>query len=259
MSVDWNRCAAAVYRPDRGALKGIERIEVPALEDLVGIDGQKAKIIANTEAFLAGRPAQNVLLWGSRGTGKSSLVRALLGRYAEEGLRIVEFFKEDLHHLSEILDELRSEPRRFILYLDDLTFREGESTYTYLKSAMEGSIEPPPENLLVYATTNRRHLLPEYQRENAGTRVGEAGEIHYADAVEEKIALADRFGLWLSFYSPDERAYLQIVEHYFRNEKIDREALRRAALGFARERAARSGRTARQFWESYRNDPGILQ
>jgi len=251
MSVDWNRCPAAVYRPGRGALKGIERIEAPTLEDLVGIDEQKAKIIANTESFLAGRPAQNVLLWGSRGTGKSSLVRALLGRYADRGLRIVEFFKEDLRHLPEILDELRSEPWRFILYLDDLTFREGESTYTYLKSAMEGSIEPPPENLLVYATTNRRHLVPEYQGDNTATVVKE-GEIHYGDAVEEKISLADRFGLWLSFYTGGEAEYLAIVDHYFRDLELDRELLHRKAKRFAQERASRSGRTAWQFYRIFK-------
>ncbi len=257
--IDWNRYNAAVFRASTERLKGIDALDPIRLEDLVGIDEQKRLLVENTEAFLAGKGAQNVLLWGSRGTGKSSLVKALLNAYAPQGLRIVEFYKEDLPHLPEFLDEIRGEPWRFILFLDDLTFAEGENTYSYLKSAMEGSIEAPPENLRVYATSNRRHLVPEYQRENVGTQVGEAGEIHYSDAVEEKIALADRFGLWLSFYSPNETAYLKIVEHYFRNEKVDKEALRRAAIGFARERAARSGRTARQFWESYRKDPEILR
>lgn len=257
--IDWNRYNAAVFRASTGRLKGIDALDPIRLEDLVGIEEQKRRLVENTEAFLAGEGAQNVLLWGSRGTGKSSLVKALLNAYAPRGLRIVEFYKEDLRHLPEFLDEIRGEAWRFILFLDDLTFAEGENTYSYLKSAMEGSIEAPPENLRVYATSNRRHLVPEYQRENEGTRIGEAGEIHYSDAVEEKIALADRFGLWLSFYSPGERTYLQIVEHYFREENVDKEALRKAALDFARERAARSGRTARQFWESYRNDPGILR
>ena len=256
--IDWNRYNAAVFRASTERLKGIDALDPIRLDDLVGIDELKQRLVENTEAFLAGKGAQNVLLWGSRGTGKSSLIKALLNAYAPQGLRIVEFYKEDLRHLPEFLDEIRGEPWRFILFLDDLTFTEGENTYSYLKSAMEGSIEAPPENLRVYATSNRRHLVPEYQQENVGTRVGEAGEIHYSDAVEEKIALADRFGLWLSFYSPDERAYLQIVEHYFREENVDKEALRKAALGFARERAARSGRTARQFWESYRKDPGIV-
>ena len=245
--VDWSRDRAAIFRSGREALKGIEEIDPIRLEDLLGIEDQKAKLVANTEAFLEGRSANNILLWGSRGTGKSSLIKALLNEYGERGLRIVEFFKEDLRFLPEVLDEIRREPYRFILYLDDLSFAEGERTYTYLKSAMEGSIESAPENLLVYATSNRRHLVPEYHSDNRGTVVRE-GELHYSDVVEEKISLADRFGLWLSFYAVSEEEYLRIVEHYFRREEIDREILRREAKRFAQERASRSGRTAWQFW-----------
>ena len=250
MSVEWQRYRAAIFRPTMGRLKGVEDLDGIRLEDLLGIEEQKRRLQANTEAFLTGKAANNALLWGSRGTGKSSLVKALLNEYADRGLRIIEFFKEDLHHLPEILDGIRSEPWRFILFLDDLTFAEGENTYIYLKSAMEGSIERSPENLLVYATTNRRHLIPEYQNENRGTVIRE-GEIHYSDAVEEKISLADRFGLWLSFYAVNETEYLRIVDHYFRGIDVDRERLHREARRFAQERASRSGRTAWQFWRVY--------
>ncbi|WP_457606267.1 ATP-binding protein [Nitratifractor sp.] len=252
MSVDWSRYRAAIFRPERGSIKGIGEIDRVSLEDLLGIEEQKAKIVANTEAFLRGEEAEHVLLRGSRGTGKSSLVKALLDAYADRGLRIVEFYKSDLRHLPEVLDGIRREPWRFILYLDDLTFTEGEETYTYLKSAMEGSIESPPPNLRVYATSNRRHLIPEYHDDNRGTVVAE-GELHYSDAVEEKISLADRFGLWLSFYSISEAEYLRIVDHYFREQEIDRELLHREAKRFAQERASRSGRTAWQFWRSRRH------
>ncbi len=250
MSVDWKLYRAAVYRPTLGRLKGIEQIDPIALEDLLGIEEQKRRLVANTEAFLRGAPSRNVLLWGSRGTGKSSLIKALLNRYAPQGLRVIEFFKSDLRHLPEIVDEIREEPWRFILFLDDLSFSEGESDYTYLKSAIEGSIESAPENLRVYATSNRRHLVPEYRRDNEGTSAAKE-EIHYADAVEEKISLADRFGLWLSFYAVSEAEYLKIVDHYFRGYEVDRERLHLEAKRFAAERASRSGRTARQFFEAF--------
>jgi len=251
MPLDWSRHIAAVYRPTRSALKPVTAIDPIRLDDLVGIDRQKEKLVHNTEAFLSGKRAHHVLLRGSRGTGKSSLIKALLNTYAEQGLRIIEFHKEDLHHLPDVVDTIRDQPWRFLLYLDDLTFREGEASYTYLKSVMEGSIESPPENLRIYATTNRRHLIPEYQSENRATTIRD-GEIHYADAVEEKISLSDRFGLWLSFYSGSEADYLRIVDHYFADRPgIDREQLHRDARRFAAERASRSGRTAWQFWRTY--------
>jgi len=248
--IDWKTTKAAVFRSRREALKPIARIDAAALGDLINIERQKAALVANTENFLEGRFANNVLLWGSRGTGKSSLIKALLHAYADRGLRIVEFFKEDLRYLPEVIDELRDEPYRFILYLDDLTFGEADNTYTYLKSAMEGSIESAPENVRVYATSNRRHLVPEYMGDNAGTTVRD-GELHYGDTVEEKISLADRFGLWLSFYQGTQDDYLTMVEHYFRGVDTDRESLLREAKRFAAERASRSGRTAKQFYLHY--------
>jgi len=248
--IEWHTIKAAVFRRSTQQLKPIAQIEPVALDDLVGIGRQKAALVENTEHFLAGRFANNVLLWGSRGTGKSSLIKALLHTYAADGLRIVEFFKEDLRFLPEVIDALRDEPFRFILYLDDLTFGETDLSYTYLKSAMEGSIESAPENVRVYATSNRRHLVPEYMSDNAGTTVRE-GELHYSDSVEEKISLADRFGLWLSFYQGTQDDYLATVEHYFRGVDADREALMREAKRFSAERASRSGRTAKQFYLTY--------
>ena len=248
--IDWNKTSAAVFRRSRETLKPIAQIEPVRFDDLINIDRQKAALVENTENFLEGRFANNVLLWGSRGTGKSSLVKALLHAYAGRGLRIVEFYKEDLQYLPETVDELRGEPYRFILFLDDLTFGETDLSYTYLKSAMEGSIESAPENVRVYATSNRRHFVPEYMSDNAGTTVKD-GELHYSDTVEEKISLADRFGLWLSFYQGTQEDYLQMVEHYFKGVDADRETLMAEAKRFSAERASRSGRTAKQFYLHY--------
>ena len=245
--IDWSFYHAAVFRPRREELRPIAELDPVTLDDLVGIDRQKGALVQNTEQFLQGEYANNVLLWGSRGTGKSSLVKALLNAYAPLGLRIVEFFKEDLRYLPEVIDTLRGEPYRFILFLDDLSFGESDATYTYLKSAMEGSMERAPENVRVYATSNRRHLVPEYQSDNRGVEVRD-GELHYGDAVEEKISLADRFGLWLSFYQGTQDDYLRMVEHYFRDVEIEREALHLEAKRFAASRASRSGRTAKQFY-----------
>ncbi len=248
--IDWNDYPAAVFRPRLEALRPIADLDPVALDDLIGIERQKAALVENTERFLKGEYANNVLLWGSRGTGKSSLIKALLNAYAAQGLRVIEFFKEDLRYLPEVIDTIRTEPFRFILFLDDLSFGESDATYTYLKSAMEGSIERSPENVRVYATSNRRHLVPEYQSDNAGVEVRD-GELHYGDAVEEKISLADRFGLWLSFYQGTQDDYLRMVEHYFRGVAIKKEVLHLEAKRFAASRASRSGRTAKQFYLHY--------
>ena len=245
--IDWSYYHAAVFRPRREELRPIEDLDPVSLDDLIGIERQKSALAHNTEKFLQGEYANNVLLWGSRGTGKSSLIKALLNAYASQGLRIIEFFKEDLRYLPEVIDAIRGEPYRFILFLDDLSFGESDATYTYLKSAMEGSIERAPGNVKVYATSNRRHLVPEYQSDNAGVEVRD-GELHYGDAVEEKISLADRFGLWLSFYQGTQDDYLAMVAHYFKGVEVEEETLMREALRFAAERASRSGRTAKQFY-----------
>lgn len=247
--IDWKQTKAAVWRPYSQRLRAVKYYDAIQLADLYGIERQKERIVANTERFLAGQPCNHTLLWGSRGTGKSSIVKALLNHYAGEGLRLLEVEKEDLAILPEIADEIREEPYRFIVFCDDLSFEEGESGYKHLKSVMEGSIELPPENVRIYATSNRRHLLPESHSDNAGGGV-RGGELHLGDALEEKISLADRFGLRLSFYPISQAQYYDIIDGYFPHVE-DKEHLHVLAQRFATEKGGRSGRTARQFWNQY--------
>ena len=247
-TIDWKRTKAAVWRERSRSLRGIEHLDAIGMEDLVGIDRQKAAVAENTERFLAGKPRNHVLLWGARGTGKSSLVKALLNAYAAEGLRVIEFPRESLGWLPEVGDELRVLPYRFVIFCDDLSFESGESGYKGLKTILEGSLEAPPENIVVYATSNRRHLVPEYMSDNRGTTVGENGELHFSDSVEERISLADRFGLSVSFYQGDLQAYLEIVKSYFTGYEGDWDMLLLEAQRFAQQRASRSGRTAKQFY-----------
>lgn len=244
---DWRRTLAAVWRPRSVGLRPVRRLDPVGLNDLLGIEAQKAALMRNTEALLAGRPAHNALLWGSRGTGKSSLIKALLNAYAPEGLRLIEMDQDDLGDLPEVVDGLCALPQRFILFCDDLSFETEQTAYKHLKSLLEGSIELPPDNVLVYATSNRRHLVAEPRADNRGVELLE-GELHYGDAVEERLSLADRFGLWLSFYPNSQQQYLEIIDHLFADFRGDREALHRSACQFALARASRSGRTARQFW-----------
>ena len=246
--LDWDSVPAAIWRPKSARLRAVRRFDDIQLENLLGIEAQKQALVSNTERFLAGETANNALLWGSRGTGKSSLIKALLNRYAARGLRVIEIDKDDLVDLTEIVDGLRDLPQRFIVFCDDLSFEEGESSYKHLKSILEGSIELPPENILIYATSNRRHLVPERLSDNRDVRLVD-GELHYTDAIEEKLSLADRFGLWLSFYPPSQEQYLALVDALFPGHP-DRDRLHRLALQFAQSRASRSGRTARQFWLS---------
>ncbi len=219
------------------------------LEDLLGVERSLAKLVRNTEQFVSGLPANHVLLYGERGTGKSSAVRGLLGRFAARGLRIVEVHKSDLMHLPGVLAALRGAPYRFLLFCDDLSFGEGESGYRELKAALEGSLEAPPENVRIVATSNRRHLLPEKRSENQQVRVDEDGELRLGEALDEKLALSDRFGLVLGFFGFDQETYLRIVAHLARKAGvgIDREAMNAEALRWALDRSSRSGRTARQF------------
>jgi predicted AAA+ superfamily ATPase len=231
-------------------LRPVHSLDPITLDQLVGIDDQKAHLLDNTRRFLAGTPANNALLWGPRGTGKSSLIKALLNALAPEGLRVIEVDKDDLVHLPEIVDGIRDQPFHFIVFSDDLSFEAGDRTYKALKSALDGSIERPPDNVLVYATSNRRHLLPEYFADNNDTRI-EGGEIHYGEAVEEKISLSDRFGLWIPFYPASLGGYLEIVDSYFPDWAGDRTALHEAARLFALGRGSRSGRTARQFFNQF--------
>ena len=215
------------------------------LDDLVGVDEAKGEVVRNTAQFVAGFPANNVLLWGERGTGKSSCIKGLLRPFAPKGLRLVEVQKGDLLQITDILRLLRGAPWRFILFCDDLAFDEGEVSYRELKAILEGGIEARPENVLLYATSNRRHLMPEPMTDNLGR------EIHPEEAISEKLSLADRFGLTLSFYSFSQDTYLSIVEHYAERLglAIGRDELRSEALRWALFKGQRSGRSARQFMD----------
>lgn len=242
---------AAIWRAKKEYLKPVEHFENTTFDNLVGIERQKKVLIENSERFLAGLPSNNILLWGARGTGKSSLIKALLNTYAEQGLRVIEIDRDDLDDLIEISDMIRELPYKFIIFCDDLSFEEGEKGYKGLKRILEGSIEAPPENVKIYATSNRRHLITEYQSDNNATVVSNDGEIHYSDSVEEKISLSDRFGIWISFYHGTQAEYLEVVDSYFKDYKGDKEFLHAEALRFAQARASKSGRTAKQFYNSF--------
>ena len=190
------------------------------------------------------------MLWGARGTGKSSLIKAILNEFKTDGLRLIEIYKHDLHNLIDIVDEIRDLPQRFIVYCDDFSFEANETSYVALKTVLEGSVEQAPQNVIIYATSNRRHLMPEMMQDNLNSHVV-GDEVHYSDAIEEKLSLSDRFGLWLSFYQSDMQGYLQIVDSYFKDYQGDRDALHQAAKLFAAARAAKSGRTARQFYNYF--------
>ncbi|MBL8395182.1 MAG: ATP-binding protein [Candidatus Accumulibacter sp.] len=248
---DWAAARAFRWRTGRGAgyLQAIRRLPTIRLADLRDIDEQKARIDANTRQFVSGQPANNVLLTGSRGSGKSSLIKALLNEYAPQGLRVIEVEKGDLIDLPDIVELIEGRPERFIIFCDDLSFDTGDARYKALKVVLDGSIAAPPDNVLIYATSNRRHLMPEYFAENLESqRVGE--EIHPGEAVEEKISLSERFGLWISFYPFDQDAYLDIVAHWLQSfgcRPDEIVAAERAALNWSLERGSRSGRVAWQF------------
>ena len=257
--VDWGVSHAANWRRHSlaGYLEPIENVESILLDDLLGIEKQKRVVEENTRQFLAGYPANNILLWGTRGTGKSSLVRALLHTYAPKGLRVVQVDKSDLVHLPDIVDEIKNQPYKFIVFSDDLSFDIGESSYKMLKSALDGSVYAPPENVLIYVTSNRRHLLPEYESDNRGAMMVE-GEIHHGEAVEEKISLSGRFGLWVSFHPFTQDQYIDVVRQWV--EKLARKSGTVSAWGKEAEDAAilwsqkkgdRSGRIAYQFASNF--------
>ena len=223
------------------------------LADLVGVDDARERLVRNTEQFVRGLPSNHVLLHGERGTGKSSAVRGLLSRFAGDGLRVVEVHKEDLMHLPRILAALRDAPFRFLLFCDDLSFDAGERGHRELKAALEGSFEGPTENLRVIATSNRRHLLPEYESDASAAHLDAKGDLHLGEVVEEKLALSDRFGLVIGFYGFDQNTYLAIVDAWGKRLGLTapREELHAAALTWSVRRASRSGRTARQFVDDF--------
>jgi predicted AAA+ superfamily ATPase len=260
---DWNASVAFRWRK-RGAAHYLQSVSHPStirLADLQDIDEQKARIDANTRQFVAGQPANNVLLTGARGSGKSSLIKALLNEYAPRGLRVIEVEKHDLVDLPDIVDLIEGRSERFIVFCDDLSFDAGDATFRALKVILDGSITAAPDNVLIYATSNRRHLMPEYFAENLEAHsVGD--EIHPGEATEEKISLSERFGLWLSFYPFDQEAYLDIVAHWLRSFGCKDTEIARAerdALNWALQRGSRSGRVAWQFakdWAGTHNSHG---
>lgn len=262
--IEWDRAVAFRWRTrqGRGHLQPVPGLPSIALADLQNIDRQKDAIERNTRQFVEKRPANNVLLTGARGTGKSSLIKACLNAYAGQGLRLIEVDKDDLHDLGDIVDLVSARPERFVIFCDDLSFEDGESGYKALKVALDGSIAAQSDNVLIYATSNRRHLLPEYTKDNDSYRHTEDGEIHPGEVIEEKISLSERFGLWVSFYPFKQDDYLTIVAHWLRHfggAAVDVEAARGEALIWALERGSRSGRVAFQFardWSGRRGEPG---
>lgn len=233
-----------------GFLQVVKHTSNISFGDLQHIDRQKNQIYTNTKHFVEGKPANNVLLTGARGTGKSSLIKASLNEFSAEGLRLVEVDKEHLTDLGDLTDLLANRPERFIIFCDDLSFEDGESGYKSLKSALDGSVAAQVDNILIYATSNRRHLLPEYMKDNESYHHTSDGEIHPGEVVEEKISLSERFGLWISFYPPKQDEYLDMVAHWLSHfglatQKI--EAAKPEALIWALERGSRSGRVAWQF------------
>lgn len=250
---DWSSSIAWRYRKrssGHGSLEPVRHVAAMQLADLKEIDGQKEKIRRNTEQFVQGRPANNVLLTGARGTGKSSLIKACLNTYAAQGLRLIEVDKADLVDLPDIVEVVAERPEKFIVFCDDLSFEDGEPGYKALKSILDGSVAAATPNVLIYATSNRRHLLPEYMAENLTYTHTEDGEVHPGEVVEEKISLSERFGLWVSFYPFTQEEYLTIVAQWLASFGVSPDAIAAArpeALVWALERGSRSGRVAYQF------------
>jgi uncharacterized protein len=255
---DWSSNAIAWrYRKrasGHGVLEPVKHLASMKLSDLKEIDVQKEKIQRNTAQFVSGHSANNVLLTGARGTGKSSLIRACLAEYASQGLRLIEVDKTDLVDLPDIIDVIADRPEKFIIYCDDISFEEGDGSYKALKSVLDGSIQGGASNMLIYATSNRRHLLPEYMKENLSYQHTADGEVHPGEVVEEKISLSERFGLWLSFYPFNQDEYLAIVAQWLRNMGVSEskiEAAQKESLVWSLERASRSGRVAYQFAKDF--------
>lgn len=254
---DWTASVAYRYRKrssGHGTLEPVRHVAQLGLQDLKEIDQQKEKIQRNTEQFVKGLPANNVLLTGARGTGKSSLIKACLNTYAPRGLRLIEVDKDDLVDLPDIIEVVATRPEKFIVYCDDLSFEDGEPGYKALKSILDGSVAASTANVLIYATSNRRHLLPEYMKENLTYTHTEDGEVHPGEGVEEKISLSERFGLWVSFYPFSQDEYLAITAQWLSSFGVSATAIDAAkpeALVWALERGSRSGRVAYQFARDY--------
>ena len=255
---DWDASIAFRYRRrsnGHGVLEPVKHVAPLGLRELKEIDGQREKIVRNTEQFINGLPANNVLLTGSRGTGKSSLVKACLNEFANKGLRLIEIDKADVVDLPDIVELVGERKEYFIVFCDDLSFEDGEAGYKALKSILDGSVSAASPNVLIYATSNRRHLLPEYMKDNLSYTHTDDGEVHPGEVIEEKISLSERFGLWVSFYPFSQEEYLTIVTQWLTSLGLKGDALfesaRPEALVWALERGSRSGRVAYQFARDY--------
>lgn len=253
---DWSSSVAFRYRKRGGSgrLEPVRHVATIRLADLCEVEPQKERLLRNTRQFVGGHGANNVLLTGARGTGKSSLIKACLNEFAPQGLRLIEVDKADLVDLPDIVDLVGERPERFVIFCDDLSFDEGEAGYKALKSILDGSVAQASENVLIYATSNRRHLLPEYMKENLTYQHTEDGEVHPGEVVEEKISLSERFGLWVSFYPFTQAEYLTIVAAWLHAFGVDDAAIaaaRQESLVWALERGSRSGRVAYQFARDY--------
>ncbi len=248
---DWEKAIAHrwCHNGKQGYLQAVTRTSQIRLSDLLCIDQQKQQLDQNTRQFVNGLPANNALLWGPRGTGKSSLIKAILNEYSDQGLRLIEVEKRHLEELPDMAEQLYNRPERFIIFCDDLSFETDDASYKSLKVVLDGSINRTPDNILIYASSNRRHLLPEYNQDNTDARLIDT-EIHYGEAVEEKISLSERFGLWLAFHPFNQDAYLRIVDHWLQQLNViidNRESMQKDALRWALLHGSRSGRSAWQF------------
>ena len=253
---DWAASVAWRYRRRGSAcvLEPVRHVSTILLANLKEVEPQKERLLRNTEQFVAGRGANNVLLTGARGTGKSSLIKACLNEFSSKGLRLIEVDKADLVDLQDIVDLVAERPEKFIVFCDDLSFDDNEPAYKALKSVLDGSVAQASDNLLIYATSNRRHLLPEYMKENLSYQHTEDGEVHPGEGVEEKISLSERFGLWISFYPFTQAEYLAIAAQWLRSFGVTEAAItaaRQESLVWALERGSRSGRVAQQFAKDY--------
>ncbi|WP_297193823.1 ATP-binding protein [uncultured Campylobacter sp.] len=250
--MDWQRYEAAIFRARKEILKPVDDIDEVYFKDLLGLEKQKELIYQNTLNFIDDKPAHHTLLWGAKGCGKSSLVRAVFCELKHRDLRLVEISKDDLHFLVDIIDDLRKETYKFIIFCDDLSFEENDNSYKFLKPLLDGSIEKIPNNILFYASSNRRHLVKENISDNEQVSMVN-GELHLGDLIEEKLSLSDRFGLWISFYQGSFDEYLKLVDFYFEDFKGDRNELHSKAKEFSHLRASRSARTAKQFYIAFKD------
>lgn len=258
LPINWNLVAWRwIVQNSKGHLQAIVHPHQIQLANIHFVDAQKAEIVRNTRQFLAGLPANNVLLTGARGTGKSSLIKALLTEYSAQNLRLIEVEKQDLIHLGEIVHLIRERPEKFMIFCDDLTFEANDASYKALKVVLDGSVANISNNVLVYATSNRKNLMPEYMADNLAIKHAD-GEIRPSDTIEEKTALAERFGMWLSFYAFDQEEYLVIAKNWLQTFGLEfDEAAQKAALQFTHTRGARSGRVAYQFARDYAGKIGL--